>query len=101
MLMYNLLEYNENYSMTSESLQNYYRNEVNDCANENAKDFGINNYKTTKIKSFGHKANIIGSTPNNNSILDTEVVVPLKYLRNFWRFLDLPLIYCEIKLRLR
>ena len=27
-----------------------------------------------------------------------EVVVPLKYLSNFWKSLDLPLINCEIEL---
>ena len=34
MPMYNLLEYNDNYSMTSGSLHSYYREEVNDTANE-------------------------------------------------------------------
>ena len=38
--------------------------------------------------------------PSTNDILDAEVVVPLKYLSNFWRSLDLPLIKCEIKLDL-
>ena len=33
-------------------------------------------------------------------ILDAEVVVPLKYLSNFWRSLDLLLINCEMKLDL-
>ena len=32
--MHNLLEYSENYSMTSGSLWNYYRDEVNDSDNE-------------------------------------------------------------------
>ena len=35
MSRYNLLEHSDNYSMTSESLWNYYRDEVNDAANEN------------------------------------------------------------------
>ena len=30
--------------------------------------------------------------------LNTEVIIPLKYLSNFWRSLGLPLIYCEIEL---
>ena len=34
MPMYNLLEYNNNYSMTSGSLWDYYRDKVNDGANE-------------------------------------------------------------------
>ena len=39
-------------------------------------------------------------TPNDNNISDAEVVVPLKYLSNFWRSLDSPLINCEIELDL-
>ena len=35
MTMYNLLEYSNNYSIASRSLWNYYRDEVNDDANEN------------------------------------------------------------------
>ena len=35
--------------------------------------------------------------PNKINILDGEVVVSLKYFSNFWRFLDSPLIYCEIE----
>ena len=38
--------------------------------------------------------------PNNNNILDAEVAVLLKYLNNFWRSLDLPLVNCEIELDL-
>ena len=43
---------------------------------------------------------IIGSTPADNSRLDAEVVVPLIYLSNFSRSLDLPLINCKIELDL-
>ena len=35
---------------------------------------------------------------NDNNILDPEVVVLLKYISNFWRYLDLPLINCEMTL---
>ena len=35
MSMFNFLEYNDNYFMTSEGLWNYYRDEVNNSANEN------------------------------------------------------------------
>ena len=46
MPMYDLLEYSDNYSITSESLWNYYRDEVNDIANENnAAGIKINNNK--------------------------------------------------------
>ena len=33
-------------------------------------------------------------------ILNVEVTISPKYLSNFWRFLDLPLINCEIELDL-
>ena len=50
--MYNFLEYSDNYLMTSGSLWNYYRDEINDDANENDHNNRINNNKTTKKKSF-------------------------------------------------
>ena len=102
MPVYNLLEYSDNYSKTSGSLWNYYRDEINDSANENndANNYRINNNKTTTSKSFEYKTKILGTTPNDKNILDAEVVVPLKYLSNFWRSLDLPLINCEIELDL-
>ena len=59
----------------------------------------VNNSKTTS-KSFEYKAKVTGRTPDDNNTLDAEVVVPLKYLSNFWRFLNLSLINCEIELDL-
>ena len=74
---------------------------MNDEANENnTVNYRVNNEKTAASKSFEYKTKITGSTPDDNNILDTEVVVPLKYLSNFWRYLDLPLINWEIKLDL-
>ena len=78
--------------MASRRLWNYYRGEVDDDANENdAANNRINKNKTTTSKSFEYKTKVIGNMPNNNNILDAEVVVPLKYLSNFWRSLDLTL----------
>ena len=34
----------------------------------------------------------------NNTEKKVESVVPLKYLRNFWRAVNMPLINCEINL---
>ena len=31
-------------------------------------------------------------------IQDTEIIVPLKYLSNFWRTLEMPLINCEVNI---
>ena len=97
MPMYNLLEYSDNYPKTSRSLWNYYRDEINYSANENndANNYRINNNKSTTSKSFEYKTKIIRRTPNDNNVLDAEVVVPLKYLSNFWRSLNFPLINCE------
>ena len=52
MPMYNLLEYGSKFSMTSGSLWNYYREEINDSAIGNKKDDKINKNKTIKSKSF-------------------------------------------------
>ena len=86
MPMYNLLEYSKNYKKTTGSLWNYYRDESNDPLSTNS-------------ESFKYKTSIVGKTPpNNDSLTDAEVVIPLKYLSNFWRSLDIPLINCEIEL---
>ena len=84
MPMCNLLGYSDNYSMALGNLWNYYRVEENNDPNENC-DAGnkINNIKTITSKSFEYKTKIIGRTPVDNNTLDTDVVVPLKYLRNF------------------
>ena len=66
----------------------------------------ITNNKTRRRRSFKYKARIIGNKPvnnnnnNNNNTLDAKVVVPLRYLSNFCRFLRLPLINCEMELDL-
>ena len=52
MPMYNLLEYSQNYSMTSGRSWNYYRDEIHDV-NNNASDG----------KSFKYKTKIVGKTP--------------------------------------
>ena len=90
MPMYNFLEYSDNYSMTSCSLCNYYRDELNADANENYDaNNRINNNKITTRKSFEYKIKITGTTPDENDPLDTKVVVLLKNLSNFWRSLNL------------
>ena len=88
MPMYNLLEYSGNYFMTSESLWYYYRDEVDDDENENDNNNKINKNKTITSKSFEYKTKLIGNMPNNSNV-NAEVVVPLKYLSNFWRSLNL------------
>ena len=92
MPMYNLLEYSKNYSKTNGSFWNYYRDEPNRGANNNI------NYSIKDSKSFYYKASIMGKLEGNNTEKEAEIVVPLKYLSNFWRTLGIPLINCEINL---
>ena len=98
--MYNLPEYSDNYSMTSRSLWNYFRDEVIQHANENnpAGNNRANNSKAITSKSFEHKTKIIEIKRDDGNVTDTEVVVQLKYLRNFCRSLSIPLINFEIEL---
>ena len=92
--MYNLLEYSKNYRKTTGSLWNYYRDEPNSDTDENEIKHSIIN-----SKSFDYKANFIGSVTHNNLTKnDVKIVVPLKYLSNFWRNLNIPLINCEVEL---
>ena len=84
MPMYNLIEYSDNYSKISGSLWQYYKDDPND--------------NLTDSESFKSKVKITGNTPNNGNTKDVEIIVPLKYLSNFWRTLEMPLINCEVNL---
>ena len=50
--------------------------------------------------SFKYKASIIGDTENNGKKNGVKIAVPLKYLSNFWRSLEMPLINCKVELSL-
>ena len=84
MPMYNLIEYIDNYANTSGRLWQYYRDEASD----NLKD----------SESFKNKVKITGKTPLDSNEKDVEIMVPLKYLNNFWRSLGVSLINCEVSL---
>ena len=62
MPLYNLSEYSKNYLTTWGDLRNYYRDEVNDDANQNnpAGNYMVNNNKANTSKSFEYKTKIIG-----------------------------------------
>ena len=49
-------------------------------------------------ESFKYNVKITGKTPGNRKTKDVEMIVPLKYLSNFWRTLEMPLINCEVNL---
>ena len=82
MPMYNLIEYSNNYAKTTENLWQYFRDDPIDNLAES--------------ESFKSKIKITGKTPNNNNVKNVEIMVPLKYLSNFWRTLEMPLINCEV-----
>ena len=91
--MYNLIEYRNNYSKTSGSLWQYCKEipAVNNASN--IVDFDGAN----ATDSFNFKAKITGKT-NDGGRLNVEIMVPLKYISNFWRILEMPLINCEVEL---
>ena len=47
--------------------------------------------------SFNFETKIADQT-NYNGVINVEIMVPLKYLSNFWRTLEMPLINCEVEL---
>ena len=51
--------------------------------------------------SFKYKANLIGNTENNGTKNGVKIAVPLKYLSNFWRSLEMPLINCKVEISLK
>ena len=72
MSMYNLIKCSDNYSKTSESLWQYYKDEPNN--------------------------NLADSDSIKSKIKIIVIIVPFKYLSNFWRALEIPLINCEVNL---
>ena len=80
--MYNLIEYSDNYSKRSGSLWQYYKDEPND----NLADSELFKSKIKKIKN----------TPADGNTKDVDIIIPLKYLSNFWRTLKIPLINCDV-----
>ena len=106
--MYNLLEYSDNFSMIPGGLQSYYRNEIDDVVTDalEGKSFKYTKKNNKKNKRQDiHNLEIKMSTDNSNNqyllSLNTKLTIRLKYLDNFQRFLDLPLIDCKIELHLR
>ena len=104
MSIYNLLEYSKNYRKTIGLLYNYYRDELSDDADDN----NFDNINVVNSNTFKYKNKITGNTYNvnagaqgydinKNDTQEVELTIPLKYLGNFWKALNIPLISCEIK----
>ena len=97
MPIYNLIEYSDNYQDLSATLYQYKRDEP---PHANA----IADLTADTSSSFKYKINLLGDPvldgANNITKLRVKVVVPLKYLSNVFRSLEMPLINCKIKLNL-
>ena len=94
MPMYNLIEYSDNYAKTTGSLWQYCKDIPVRNNNNNAIIIFAKNNLTD---SFNFKVKFTGQTGNNGT-KDIEIMVPLKYLSNFWRTSEMPLINCEVDL---
>ena len=106
MPMYTLIAYSDNYQDSSATLYQYKRDEPPEAD-------AIDDLTVDTSSSFKYKVNLLGNPntvvtpapagggdPNGISRLSVKVVVPLKYLSNFFRSLEMPLINCKIKLNL-
>ena len=95
MPMYNLIEYSDNYQGSSATLYQYKGDELPEA--DAIADLTANN-----SSSFKYKVNLLGSAVPTNLIVrrNLKIVIPLKYLSNFFRSLEMPLINCKIKLNL-
>ena len=91
------MEYSDNYSDTSGSLRQFKRVEspVTNAGNPG-------NVSTTNSTSFKYKSSFFKliSATDNRVFKDANIAVLLKYLSNFWRSLEMPLVNCKIHLEL-
>ena len=93
MPMHNLIEYSDNHSDTSGRLWQSKRDK------ENMHNGNPANVTTDDSRSFKYKSSFfkpLRAADNG----DVKIAVPIKYLSNFWRSLEMPLINCKIHLEL-
>ena len=93
--MYNLIEYSDNYQESSVTLYQYKRDEPPEANT-------IADLTADNSSFFKYKVSLLGNPVLNGNITKRSVklVVPLKYLSNFFRSLEMPLVNCKIKLNL-
>ena len=92
MSMYNLTEHSDNYQDSSATFYQYKRDEP-------PEGDPIPNLAVDNSSSFKYKVELLGDpvVANNTARRNVKFVVPLKYLSNFFRSLEMPLINCKIK----
>ena len=95
MSIYNLIEYSDNYQDSSATLYQYKRDEP-------PEDDAVADLTADNSSSFKYKVSLLGNPVLNDAVAkrSVKVVIPLKYLSNFFRSLEMPLINCKIKLNL-
>ena len=99
MPMYNLIEYSDNYQDSSATLYQYKRDEP-------PKDDAVADLKADNLDSLKDKIKLLGNVTEVGGDaavvrrLNVKVAVPLKYLSNFFRSLEMPLINCKTRLNL-
>ena len=99
MPMYNLIEYSNNYADSAGSLYQFKRDEspINNAGNPL-------NVALDNSTSFKYKASLLRKATdadgNDRSLKNIKLVVPLKYLSNFFRSPEMPLFNCKIYLEL-
>ena len=98
MPMYNLIEFSDNYSDSSGRLWQFARDE-SPMNTGNPLNLALDNSISFKCKEslLGKATDADG---NDRSLKNIKLVVPLKYLSNFFRSLEMPLINCKIHLEL-
>ena len=90
--MYYLIEYSDNYQDSSATPYQYKRDEL-------PEDDAVADLTADNSSSFKYKVSLLGNPVLDGNITkrSVKVVVPLKYLSNFFRWLEMPLINCKIK----
>ena len=94
MSIYNFLEYKSNYSDTTRSLLFHSKDEATNFNNDIA--------DTTDFKTLKYKTKIMEETQAkkvNRILKGTTIAVPLKYLINFWRQLEMLFINCKVEFK--
>ena len=85
------MEYSSNYSEITRSLWFYSKDE--------ATNFNLYIENNNDFKSFEYNPKLLGNTVvdgANGVLRNATIAVLLKYLSNFWRSLEVPLINCKI-----
>ena len=92
MPMDNVIEYSDNYQDSSATLYQHKRDEP-------PEDDAVADLTADNSSSFKYKVSLLGNPVLDGNITkrSVKVVVPLKYLSNCFRSLELPLINCKIK----